>query len=169
MIRLVLLIIPLSSCQLHVLWRHYIPSMICWNPIPFVFFCIWFPYLIKPDKHQGLIHPCFFLCNKILRCFDIFDSSISFTSKFIVGGNVNPSAATVRTALTCLFSEPEVQIVTDFWPFCTNDFLGTVSKILGFCLYYLSGEVDTFLSLKLPFAIFNKFLFFHLMIALQKL
>ena len=49
-----------------------------------VFFCIWFPYLIKPDKHQGLIHPCFFLCNnnKTLRCFYIFDSLTSFTSKY---------------------------------------------------------------------------------------
>ena len=30
------------------------------------FFWIWFPYLIKPDKYQGLIHPCFF-CVKITK------------------------------------------------------------------------------------------------------
>ena len=149
MIRLVLLIIPLSSCQLHVLWRHYIPSTICWNPIPFVFFCIWFPYLIKPDKHQGLIHPCFFLCNnnKTLRCFNIFDSLISFTSKFIIGGNINPSAATVRATVTCLFSELEVQIVTDFWPSCTNDFSGTLSKntgVLSILLIRGSGYLPVF-------------------------
>ena len=53
----------------------------------------------------------------------------------IIVGNINPSAATVRTKITCLFSEPEVRIATDFWPFCTNDFSVTISKILGFCPY----------------------------------
>ena len=85
MIRLVLLtdntaFISSVVCAL----RHHTPLRFCWNPIPFAFFCLWFPYLIKPDKYQVLIHPCFFLCNnnKTFRCFYIFDSSISFTSKY---------------------------------------------------------------------------------------
>ena len=53
----------------------------------------------------------------------------------IIGGNINPSAATVRTAATCLFSEPEVRIITDFWPFWTNDFSGTISKNAGFSVH----------------------------------
>ena len=141
----------------------------------FWFFCAYafhtWSHMIKPDKHQGLIHPCFFLWNnnKTIRCSISLIIWLILSRNIIIGGNINPSAATVRTTVTRLFSEPEVRIVTDFWPFCTNDFSGTVSKILGFCPYYLSGEVDTFLSLKLLSAIFNKFLFFHLTIALQKL
>ena len=75
--------------------------------------------MIKPDKHQGLIHPCFFLCknNKTLRCFSIFDSLISLLRNIVIGGDINPSAGTVRTTVTCLSSEPEVRIVTDFLTF----------------------------------------------------
>ena len=34
--------------------------------------------------------------------------------KIIIGDEINPSAATVMTTVTCLFSESEVRIVTDF-------------------------------------------------------
>ena len=34
--------------------------------------------------------------------------------KIIIGGKINPSAATVKTTVICLFSEPELRIVTDF-------------------------------------------------------
>ena len=49
----------------------------------------------------------------------------------VIGGKIDPSAATVRTTVTCLFSEPGVWIATDFWPFSNNDFSGIISKITG--------------------------------------
>ena len=123
---------PLSSRQLCVLWRHHIPLTICWNPIPFGFFLYMISIVDQTDKHQRLIYPCFFLCNnnKTFRCFSIFDSVISFTSKYYHWWSYK-SAATVRTTVTCLFSEPEVRIITDFWPFCINDFSGSISKNTG--------------------------------------
>ena len=37
---------------------------------------------------------------------------------------LNPSAATVTTTVTCLFSEPEVRIVTGLLSVGTNDLFG---------------------------------------------
>ena len=51
--------------------------------------------------------------------------------KIKIGGKINPSAAAVRTTVTCLFSEPEVGIVTDFQHVDTNDLSGTMSKNTG--------------------------------------
>ena len=67
--------------------------------------------------------------------------------KVIISGKINPSAATVRKTVTCLFLKPEVRIVTDFLPVGTNDLLAVpCQKIQEFCPYYQSREMDTFLS-----------------------
>ena len=97
------------------------------------FFSTGLPYILQPSKYHGLIHPCFFLGNddETFRRYFVFNHRLVIPLKIIIDGKTNPSAAIVRTTVTCLFLEPEVRIVTGLLAVGTNDLLGIIPKNTG--------------------------------------
>ena len=84
----------------------------------------------------------------------------------IVGGNINPSAATVRKQSRVSFQNPKCELSPTFDLFAPMIFLASYQKILGFRPYYLSEEMDIFLSLKI-WRIQNEMMIFYFQVGMR--